>query len=80
MVIESYEEDGITPAYVFDGFCHRPYNPKTDGWVLTQLHVHEFPVVQIARNVLDLYDECNRLNRLAWELEQRVRRQREHLG
>ena len=52
--------------YVFDGFMHRPFDDNLDGWRNEMLDPPE--VVEMARQVLDLYSEVNRLRRENWEL------------
>jgi hypothetical protein len=52
--------------YIFDGFMHRPFNDDLDGWRNEMLDPPE--VVEMARQILDLYNEVNRLRRENWEL------------
>ena len=52
--------------YVFDGFMRRPFDDNLDGWRNEMLDPPE--VVEMARQVLNLYNEVNRLRRENWEL------------
>ena len=52
--------------YVFDGFMHRSFDDNLDGWRNEMLDPPE--VVEMARQVLDLYNGVNRLRRENWEL------------
>lgn len=72
MKVESRDENG-RPAYVFDGFCHRPFKEEMDGWVEEQLTPVEVPSVQVARDILALYNECNALRRELWQAKQELK-------
>ena len=55
--------------YIFDGFCHRPYDEKLDGWRNTQIGFDEFPILDMAQQIIEMGREINRLRRLVWEHE-----------
>lgn len=54
--------------YLFDGFCHRPYNENLDGWRNLMI-TNEYPVVDFAHQVIEMAQEINLLRRKVWELE-----------
>ena len=54
--------------YIFDGFCHRPYNENLDGWRNLMI-TNEYPVVDFAHQVIEMAQEINLLRRKVWELE-----------
>ncbi len=64
--ITNSEGVDVLSDYVFDGFMHRPFDDNLDGWRNEMLDPPE--VVEMARQVLDLYNEVNRLRRENWEL------------
>ena len=68
-----YDHDG-KPVYVrmFDGVAHigRPFEPKTDGWMLDQLDPREFPIIRAGRQMESLLNEVNALRRENWKLKQ----------
>lgn len=53
---------------LFDGVCHRPYNPDIDGWLNEQPESEEYPSVQMAQDILLMFDEIKRLRKENWEL------------
>jgi hypothetical protein len=60
------------PSSIFDGFCHRPYIERLDGWKMEQLESDDVPSVQMARDVIALFDEVNALRHENWELRKRL--------
>lgn len=56
--------------HIFDGFCHRPYDEKIDGWRRTQTAGTDHPVVEVARQIIDMAEEIDRLRHRLWEWEQ----------
>jgi hypothetical protein len=42
--------------YLFDGFAHRPYNEQTDGWRNAIPDPADYPAVQQANAVLDVFE------------------------
>ena len=67
------------PHYLFDGFCHRSYNEELDGHMKTMPRGVDYPAVQAARDVLDLFDELRAAKRRIWELETENARMKEVL-
>lgn len=62
------------PFYIDDGFVQRPYREDLDGWMEDQLDEREVPSLQMAKDILALYDEVNELRRENW----RLRRQQDN--
>lgn len=62
-----------TPAYIFDGFCERPYREDFDGWMMEQKE--ESRVVRLAREIIDQHEEINELRRENWKLRQRLEKE-----
>lgn len=60
--------DKLNGTYVFDGYCHRPFEEQLDGWRRTQIAPGEYTVVDIANQIVDMAMEINRLRRENWEL------------
>jgi len=56
------------PNSVYDGFCHRPYNEETDGWIMEQPKESEYPIVSMARDIISMYNEICELRRENWRL------------
>lgn len=67
-------------AHIFDGFCHRPYDEETDGWMRAGPSESQYPVVAMARDVLELYNAVKSLAQENWRLRKEVRRLREMCG
>lgn len=61
-----------SPRQVFDGFCHRPYNEDTNGWIMEQPHKSEYPVVKMAQDVLSMFQEIKVLREENWRLRKDV--------
>lgn len=57
---------------VFDGYCYRQYNADIDGWRDLSPTSLEFPIIETARQILDMAEEINRLRIRVWELEKEV--------
>jgi hypothetical protein len=64
---------------IFDGFMHRPFNPDTDGWRNELLVREDVPSVQIARDVIMLFNEVNALRKEVWRLRKIEKRYNEYL-
>ena len=62
--------DEFEQTDVFDGFCHRQWNESLDGWRRSQIQPGEFPVLEMAHQIIDMAAEINRLRRQVWELQQ----------
>lgn len=60
--------------YLFDGFAHRPYDERFDGWRNALPDPAEYPSVRAAQDVLAMFDELAEARRRIWELEQEVKR------
>lgn len=60
------------PRSVFDGFCHRPYDEEFDGWMLEQPEEYEYPSIQMARDILMMFQEIQVLRRENWQLKKRA--------
>jgi hypothetical protein len=56
---------------LFDGFAHRPYEEKLDGWM------NEVPdggfAVKLAESILELHDRNVRLTRENFDLKRRLK-------
>lgn len=59
--------------YIFDGFCERPFDEDRDGWMNEMPTEFEFPAVQQARQILDMFEEIKRLREEKWRLEKRLK-------
>jgi hypothetical protein len=66
--MKRYEEGD----YLFDGFAHRPYNEKYDGWRNALPDPDDYPAVKHAQDVLALFDELAEAKRRIWHLEKEV--------
>lgn len=62
------------PGYVFDGFCERPFNPETDGWMNEMPDINDYPAVQNAKDVLCLFEELKAARKENWQLRQNAER------
>ena len=62
-------EQFIPPTQVFDGFCYRSYNEDTDGWIEDQPSSKEFPSIDMARDIVAMFEEISRLRREVWRLK-----------
>ena len=58
--------------HIFDGFAHRNFDPKFDGWRNEIPDGRDYRCVQNARDTLALFDELCAAKRRIWELEQEV--------
>lgn len=65
------------PTSVIDrgsGFIiERPYDESSDGWRRTQLRPEDVPSLQVAADLIALFEEVNRLRRKNWQLEQELK-------
>ena len=64
----------MEPRMVFDGFCYRDFNEETDGYADEMPTAREFPAVEQAQGVMDMFDEIKRLRRENWELKKSLKR------
>lgn len=60
------------PTHIFDGFMHRPYDEERDGYMMELFNENELPSVQMAKDILYLFDQCNALIKDNWKLRQRL--------
>lgn len=60
------------PAHVFDGFCSRPYDETTDGWIELQPDVEDYPSVRMASDIIAMYEEIKYLRKKLWEKEKTI--------
>ena len=63
---------------VFDGFCHRPFIPKIDGW--RDSLPEPPPVVALARQILDMQATIESQAREIWELQESVAAHKARVG
>jgi len=63
-------EGNPTRVHIDDGFmqCARPYDSETDGWMENQLAPHDFPAIQVGRDMEYLVAEVNALRRENYRL------------
>lgn len=66
-------EDG---DYLFDGFAHRQFDERFDGWRNAVPDPSDYPAVRNANAVLDLFQELCEARIRIWELEKEVARLR----
>lgn len=69
------ESNGPIGNYLFDGFCHREYDEKIDGWMNEQKL--ETRAVMLAREIIDQHAEINKLRRENWKLRKDINQLRE---
>lgn len=67
-MVERYKEGD----YLFDGFAHRAYDERMDGWRNRMPDPAAYLCVQQAQSVLDLLDDLAEARRRIWELEREV--------
>lgn len=59
--------------YLFDGFCHRGFNPDIDGWRNELPDEADYPPVAMAHDVLAMFQELCALRRELWMAKKRYR-------
>jgi hypothetical protein len=80
MTTEQVNEDLFQEGdQIFDEFMHRPFNPDIDGWRNELLIREDVPSVQIARDVIMLFNEVNALRKEVWRLRKIEKRYNEYL-
>lgn len=57
---------------IFDGFAHRNFDPKFDGWMNELPSIQDYPSVRNAMDVIAMFEELKTARRRIWELEQEV--------
>lgn len=60
--------------HIFDGFCHRPFDPAIDGWRDEMPDPKAYPSLKVASDMLEMFEELQRLTKENWTLRQQVRR------
>lgn len=60
------------PATVFDGFCHRPYDARVDGWMTRIPSRSQYPALQQAEAINKMYDDVVDREIYIWELERDI--------
>ena len=63
---------------VFDGLCHREFNPDIDGWRYEISNSEDFPCVVEARSVLRMFDELRRIQKENWFLKKELASHEKH--
>ncbi len=58
--------------YIFDGFCHRPFNKDIDGWRNGMPKVEDYPSVKMAENVIDLFNELAAAKKELWDTKRQL--------
>lgn len=58
--------------YLFDGFAHRPFNEKMDGWRNALPDAADYPSVTAAMDTLAMFEELKSARRQIWELKQEL--------
>lgn len=67
------DDDYDNSRSVFDGYCHRPFNKKYDGWRDYMQHPAEYEIVRSANEVTHLVKQLNKAVRDLWSLRELVR-------
>jgi len=77
--VKTFEDDpdyypgGVTDCYGDVGMVvHRSYDYDRDGWRQHQLQPGEYPVTDMARQVLAMEHEINFLRRRLWQAEKEL--------
>lgn len=63
-------EDG---DYIFDGFAHRGFDAKHDGWRNELPDVNDYPSVTHAQDTLAMFQELCEARKRIWELKQELK-------
>lgn len=58
--------------YLFDGFAHRSFDERFDGWRNAMPDPAGYPAVQHANDVLDLFEALTAARIRIWELEREL--------
>ena len=74
---ENYEFSEPLPRFkpgdhIFDGFCHRGFDPSIDGWRNEVPTESEFPAVKQAKEILALFDALSEARVEIWRLKKDV--------
>lgn len=73
-----YDKFGDRPLdeddYIFDGFCHRRFDPDMDGWRNAMSKPHHYPAVVNAYETLKLFEDLQEAQLRIWELEREIER------
>lgn len=62
----------INEGYIFDGFMHWPYDEDRDGYLKLMPNQTDYPSVQMAYDVLALFEENKALIEENWHLKKRL--------
>lgn len=57
---------------VYDGFMNRPYDPSCDGWRNEMPDSSDYPAVQFAQQIIDMFHEIKTLRAENWELKKNL--------
>lgn len=63
---------GMGEGYVFDGFMHRPYDEDRDGYMKQLPNSSDYPSVQMAYDIVALFEENKALIKENWHLKKRL--------
>ena len=59
--------------HIFDGFAHRNFDPQFDGWLNELPEPAQYPSLQMARDIVAMFDELSAAHRKIWDLEQELK-------
>jgi hypothetical protein len=59
--------------HIFDGFAHRNFEPRIDGWRNELPDVKDYPSVRNAMNTIAMFEDLCDAKRRIWELEQELK-------
>ena len=59
--------------YIFDGFAHRKFDPGYDGWRNELPEPGLYPSLQMAQDIVSMFNELSAARRKIWELEQELK-------
>ncbi len=76
------EKDNPTYVQTWDGYCSvsREFEPEKDGWMLDQISVKDFPIIQQGRHIESLVHLVNELKRENFYLRNQVEQWRKSAG
>jgi hypothetical protein len=57
---------------VFDGYMHRRYDEKLDGWRNEIPNLDDYLCAQVAHDVLAMFNELREAKRRIWQLEKQL--------
>jgi hypothetical protein len=73
MIKVPFKKEGLkNNDYIFDGFAHRAFDERLDGWMNALPDPDDYPAVQQARDVLAMFEEIRALRKENWHLQKEL--------